>query len=540
MSGRPLVPSPHPVPTGTESRSIDRWAMEQVGVPPPALMERAGTHAASLIARHLGFGETTGVVVVAGSGDNGGDARIVARCLAAWGHQVHLLETGSDPRSELLTRGRLTARPAADIDDDLLRAILVAADVVVDGMLGTGASGDLRGEVLRVARFLDELGERAPTVVALDTPTGTDADTGEVVAHALRASATIAFGWPKLGTLLEPARSHAGRVIAVEIGFPELDPEDGPTASWGVLDPSWARAVLPERSADTHKNEAGPVLVVAGSEGMAGAAILAGRAALRAGAGFLRIASVPANREIVQGALPEAVWVDRTDESALHAALAASRAVVVGPGIGTDAAAASVLRVVLDAGISVVVDADALTLVGRGEADLPDAADGPPTILTPHPGEAARLLGMDVADVQADRPAALELLRERTGAVVLLKGSPSLVAGVERRLDPTGSSDLATAGVGDVLAGAIGGLVVRGVDAEQAAALGLWLTSAAARVAAHGPGLQSADLPDHLPAAMAETRAGRCVARIEPWVTLDLPAASDRTGWSSHVAGANS
>jgi len=514
---------------------IDRWAMEQAGVPSPALMERAGTHAATLIARHLGLPDPMRAVVVAGSGDNGGDARIVARCLEAWGHEVRLLETGSDERSEVLTRRRLSAKPVADLDDDLLRAALFSADVVVDGMLGTGASGELRGEVLRVARLLDDLGDRAPFVVSLDTPTGTDADTGAVVPLALRASATIAFGWPKLGTLLRPARSHAGRLIAVEIGFPDLDDEGAPPASWQALDAGWARGVLPVRAADTHKNESGPVLVVAGSEGMAGAAILAGRAALRAGAGYLRVASVPSNREVVQTALPEAVWVDRTDESALHAALAASRSLVVGPGIGTDGAAAEVLRVVLDADLPAVVDADALTLIARGEAEVPTRDDGSAILLTPHPGEAARLLGVETADVQADRPAALERLREQTGAVVLLKGSPSLVAGARRWLDPTGSSDLATAGVGDVLSGTIGGLVARGVDVEPAAGLGLWLTSTAARIADHGPGLQSVDLPDHLPAAMAETRAGRGLRRAEPWVTFDDPA-----GASSSARGSTS
>jgi len=528
MSRGPLAPSPSPAPTGAESRAIDRWSVADAGVPSSALMERAGTHAATLIARHLDLPTPARVVVLAGGGDNGGDARIVARCLDAWGHHVRLLETASDSRSDLLTRGRLTAEGVADLSDELLACILAGSDAILDGMLGTGASGELRGEVLRVARILDDLEGRTPTLVSLDVPTGTDADTGAVVPHALHAGVTIAFGWPKLGTLLHPARGHAGRMFAVEIGFPEIDGDRGPAATWAVLDPEWARAVLPRRSADTHKNEAGPVLVVAGSEGMAGAAVLSGRAALRSGAGYVRVASVPSNRQVIQTALPEAVWVDRSDATALGSALEACRAVVVGPGLGTDDAAAEALRTVLAAGVPAVVDADALNLIAQGGVDLRRSDEGSSTIVTPHPGEAARLLGADVADIQADRLGALERLRDATGSVVLLKGSPSLVAGAGRVLDPTGSSDLATAGVGDVLAGVIGGLVAQGLDGETAAALGLWLTSTAARLADRGPGLQSADLPCHLPAAMAVTRAGRGAPHVEPWVTLDLPATPDR------------
>lgn len=498
-------------------------------------MERAGTHAANLIVSALGLPPTAHAIVVAGPGDNGGDARIAARCLDAWGWSVELLETRGDPRSDLLERGRLIPERVADLTDALLSARLAGADVVVDGMLGTGATGELRGEVLRVAQALEGLRERArPCVVALDIPTGVDADRGTAVPHAIRADATVGFGWPKLGTLLHPGRAHAGRLLAVEIGFPALTQPDAPAVTWSAINGAWAAARLPVRHPDTHKNAAGAVLVVAGTEGMAGAAILTGRAALRAGAGYVRVASVASNREAIQAALPEAVWVERSDEDALTAALAASTAVVVGPGMGTDASAAAALEIVLTASVPAVVDADALTVLASGSAGAP----GSGAVLTPHPGEAARLLGTDTAAVQADRLQALEDLAAHFGpdVTLLLKGAPSLIAGVHRRLDPTGSSDLATAGMGDVLAGTIGSLIAQGVASEDAAALGLWLTSAAARHAGHGSGLQSADVPEHLPAARAETRAGRGArtgaghdtgsrAATEPWVVCDLPAA---------------
>jgi NAD(P)H-hydrate epimerase len=509
-----------PVPTGTESRAIDRRSIDALGVPSPALMERAGTHAAEVVARFAGVPLGARIAVVAGGGDNGGDARIVARCLHLWGHDVELLETSSDERTPVLGRGVLRPEPVADLDDALLAARFASADVVVDGMLGTGQSGDLRGEVARVASALASLrsaGRSAPRVVALDVPTGVDADTGAVVDGAVRADLTIAFGHPKLGTLLFPARPFVGRLVVVEIGFPPL--ERG-AATWEALDPRWAASALPERSPRTHKNAAGAVAVIAGSEGMAGAAILAARAALRAGAGYVRVASVASNREAVQCAVPEAVWVEREDPEALHGALRASTALVAGPGMGLGAEAEAALRRVVASDRPLVLDADALTLVAEGRIELPREA---PTIATPHPGEAARLLGGEAAAIEADRLAALEALRQRTGAVVLLKGSPTLVAGARRRLDPTGSSDLATAGVGDVLAGTIGALVAQGIEAEDATALGLWLTSSAARIAARGPGLQSADLPDALPSARARLRSG-APRPAAPWILLDLEA----------------
>lgn len=519
----PEVPvDPTPLPTGSESAEIDSWAISSSGVPSPALMERAGAQAAHLIATALGLPPAGHAIVLAGSGDNGGDARIVARCLGSWGWRVELLETAADPRSATLTRGRLRPESVADSDDEHLAARLAAADVLVDGMLGTGASGELRGEVLRAARGVAACVDHArPLVVALDVPTGVNADRGDTVPSAIRADATIAFGWPKLGTLLHPGRAHSGRILAVEIGFPPLSEAGAPTVTWSMLSAGWASSCLPVRSPDTHKNAAGAVLVVAGSEGMAGAAILAGRAALRTGAGYLRVASVASNRHTIQAALPEAVWVDRSDADELCAALAASGAIVVGPGMGTDDDAGGILTAVLQGGVPSIVDADALTLLAAGEvAPLP-----PGSVLTPHPGEAARLLGTDAAAVQADRLQAIETLLERFGpeVTVLLKGSPSLVAGAHRRLDPSGSSDLATAGMGDVLAGTIGALIAQGVTSEEAASLGLWLTSAAARAAAKGAGLQSADIPEYLPAARAETRAG-APAPHAPWVRCDLAA----------------
>jgi NAD(P)H-hydrate epimerase len=239
---------------------------------------------------------------------------------------------------------------------------------------------------------------------------------------------------------------------------------------------------------------------------MAGAGIVAARTALRAGAGYVRLITDPGNRDIVQSALPEAVFVDGSDHEAVREAVEASRAVAVGPGMGLDDRARSLLRLVLSTDVPRVVDADALTLLAEsGEiADL-----GQRTVLTPHPGEAARLLGASVEEVQRDRPLSARRLRDRTGAeAVVLKGSPTLIQGPDGlAIDTVGTSDLAVAGMGDTLTGAVGAFLAQGCPVAESAALGLLATGRAAALADRGSGLQAADVPDFVPDALSEEEA---------------------------------
>jgi NAD(P)H-hydrate epimerase len=376
-------------------------------------------------------------------------------------------------------------------------------------------------------------------VVALDVPSGVDADTGQVPGDAVRAALTVAFGWPKLGTLLHPARAHTGRLVAVEIGFPP--PAAGRWPAW-LLTPGWAAPRRPRRDPDTHKKRVGSLLLVAGSPGMAGAAVLAARAALRAGVGYVRLASHADNRELLQEAVPDAPFLDAADVGALVAALEASEAVAVGPGLGTDAWAGAALDAVLRAApsaddgrdgqgrnrVPLVLDADALNLLAATPDRLGHAAEdgGRAVVLTPHPGEMARLLATDAADVQADRPAAARALADRTGATVVLKGAPTLVAEPGGRLavSGVGGSELAVAGMGDVLTGAIAGLLAQGLSPVDATGLALVATARAAARRGAGPGLVASDVPDQLSAALAELGPGHSELD-EPWVTLDLDPA---------------
>ena len=274
-------------PTGSEAASFDRSAIDRLGVPGRTLIENAGRSAALVLERIYARGS---VVVFAGSGNNGGDGLALARSLAGWGRPVTIVRTSArPPDARLLHQWPLRTLDAAaeGARGEIARAA-ASAGVLVDAVLGTGISGAPR---VPQARILEDMNRAGRPLLSLDVPSGVDADTGAVPGEAARADVTVAFGWPKLGSLLQPGRAHAGRLVAVEIGFPPV-----PAAAFGarVVTPGWARDVLPVRPADTHKHQVGSVLLLAGAPGMAGAAIMAARAALRVGAGFVRIASPPA------------------------------------------------------------------------------------------------------------------------------------------------------------------------------------------------------------------------------------------------------
>ncbi|RMH17665.1 MAG: NAD(P)H-hydrate dehydratase, partial [Gemmatimonadetes bacterium] len=463
--------------TAEEAAALDRRAVEGYGAAEPALMEAAGRAAAALVQR---WHPTGRVVAVVGSGNNGGDALVALRTLAAWGRPVRAVLAADRGDDAALLRGwDVELVRDTDLSDAALRAALADAAALLDGVLGTGARGAPRE---RQARAIEALNAAEAPVVALDLPSGVDARTGAVASAAVRARATVAFGQPKRGCLLPPGRDHAGRLVAVEIGFPPAGPDDFQAR---VITPGWAAAHRPRRPSDAHKGTAGALLVLAGSPGMAGAALMAARAALRTGVGLVRIASSPGNREIVQAALPEALFVDASDAAALVAAADASRAVVAGPGLGRSGTAADALRTLLQTAPArpTVLDADGLNLAAEGAVDLGAVAAERPLLLTPHPGEMERLSGVSRARQATDRVGAARALAERTGAVVLLKGLPSVVVDPQGRalIDATGDSDLATAGMGDVLAGVCGSFAAQGAPPADAGGLGLYHGGRAAR-----------------------------------------------------------
>ncbi len=507
-------------PTGGEAASFDRFAIDQLGVPGRTLIENAGRSAALVLERVFARGP---VVVFAGSGNNGGDGLALARSLAGWGRPVTVVRAAARPPDARLSHH--WPLPTLDIGAEDAQAEIeratASATVLVDAVLGTGISGAPRPPQARVIEGMNRAGR---PLLSLDIPSGVDADTGAIPGVAVRADATVAFGWPKLGSLLQPGRARAGRLVAVEIGFPPVPP-----ATFGarVVTPGWAREVLPARFPDTHKHQVGALLLLAGAPGMAGAAIMAARAALRAGAGFVRVASCSANREVLQGAVPEAVFVDTADPRALARAAAASTAVAAGPGLGVTKAAAAALEAVLKASgdAPVLFDADALNMVAAGMGPrLGDVGRARPLLATPHPGEMKRLVAG-----ACDLPVAPHRLAlDRAAAwscAVLLKGNPSVVAAPADRLlvGALGSSDLAAAGMGDVLSGVAGSLLAQGCDAAVAGGLALHLTGVAAALGREGPGLLPSDVVARLPAAIRRNPRGG--SRLDlPFVVFDQEA----------------
>jgi len=523
---------------------MDRYAMESLGVSSSVLMESAGRAAALVLERIFPRGE---VVVLAGSGNNGGDGVVLARTLATGGREVRLLVLGSRPDPDPLLHGQPLSLTRLSDDPEELPALLAGAGVLVDALLGTGIQGAPRAPHARAIRAMNE---SSASVLSLDIPSGVDAATGEAPGDAVRARATVAFGAPKLGTIRFPGRELAGRLVAVDIGFPPW--EEGTPGS-RLITPGWAARCRPRRGLVTHKNAEGRLLILAGRVGMAGAAVLAARGALRAGSGFVRVASVPENRTIVQSAAPEVVFVDATDPAALRTAAEASDALAAGPGWGTDDGAVERLNGILESAAppAVLLDADALTLLGEDRLPAFAGAGRPGRrLLTPHPGEMARLEG-GVDAVMADPLTAARAGAARWSAAVLLKGTPSVVApegqggrgggrarssgadtvdgpgppGGPVLVSGTGSSDLARAGMGDVLTGVAGAFLARGASAVEAAGLGLHFTGRAGALRGLGEALLPSDLAEALPLALAEEREGGEEGRSGlglPFVLLDL------------------
>jgi NAD(P)H-hydrate epimerase len=495
-----------PVVTVAEMRALERATIEELGLPGIVLMDTAGRATAAAVARVAPVGQ---VVVVCGPGNNGGDGYVVARVLAEAGRDVATLlaaprdAIAGDAATELAVLERaggvvLPCATAADLE--AASGVLAEAAVVVDAVFGLGQTREVTGHYAAVIAAI----ERAPgVVVAVDQPSGIETDTGRVLGVAVDADVTVTFGALKIGLVTAPGFVHAGAVEVADVGIPRRL-VDASAVGAGLWDATDAGRVAPRPHPTEHKGTRGHVVVVAGAPGTRGAGRLAALGALRAGAGLCTLAApADANGEL---AAPDAVMTAVVDDAAsVAAAIAGKAAVVVGPGMGRDDRARARLDAVLAAGVPAVVDADALFLL-TDRLDAVVAAAGP-VILTPHPKEAARLLGGTVADVARDRLAVARALAARSRAVVVLKGARTVVCdgtlGDEFcTINPTGGPALATGGTGDVLAGVIGGLVAQGVAPGDAARLGVWVHGRAGEALAAVLGARGAIASD-LPEAVA-------------------------------------
>lgn len=517
-----------PLVTAAEIREMDRQTIEDLGLPGVVLMENAGRAVTAAVLRELaavapGVGAGP-VAILCGGGNNGGDGFVVARQLHQAGVRaaVYLAKEPAELKGDaavnlaVLRRLPVPIHPVRD-DEDVQRHAddIGRAPVIVDALLGTGLGSDVRG----LYRALLELANAsAGRRVAVDVPSGVHSDDGRVLGAAFRADVTVTFAAAKLGLLLHPGAEHAGAVVVADIGIPpQVVTAVAPRAdrlTWGEV-----RAALPARPRTGHKGTFGHCLVVAGSPGKGGAALLAGRAALVAGAGLVTVATDRAVQGHLEGREPALMveWLRETaeaaaDEPRLASLLAGRRAVVVGPGLGASAATAALVRDVLrGAEGPVVIDADGLNVLADEPGAVASAAVS--VLLTPHPGELGRLLGCSAADVQRDRVGAARRLAARENAVVVLKGAHTLVVTPDGHVgvNPTGNPGMGSAGTGDVLAGLLGGLLAQGLPAVTAARVGVYLHGAAGDDAARTTGergLTADALLAALPGTLRRAEAG--------------------------------
>ena len=428
---------PSPIYLTDEIRRIEQAA----GTVSPPLMERAGAAAAELAAR-LASDKQKDVLIVAGPGNNGGDAKVVASLMRDQYFRVTLLDE---------------AQPPAD----------KAWGLVVDGLFGIGLARDIDGDY---ARLVDYINRQHCPVLALDIPSGLHSDTGRVMGRAVRASHTITFIGLKPGLLTLDGPDHCGEVALADLGLPPQD-----ATAW-VASPELFRDVLKRRPRNFHKGMAGSLGILGGASGMSGAALLAGRAALKLGAGRVYVGMLDGALP-VDPAAPELML--RHADDALGQDL---NALVVGPGLGQSERAETLVGAALASELPCVLDADALNLISENP-DLRHACArrGADTIVTPHPAEAARLLAESTATVQADRVKAARALSENLRAHVVLKGNGSILAARDRHwfVNTSGNPGMASAGMGDVLAGLLGALLAQGYSGEAALVLGTHLHGAA-------------------------------------------------------------
>ncbi|WKX72045.1 NAD(P)H-hydrate dehydratase [Streptomyces sp. XD-27] len=449
-------------------RAAERALMARL--PEGTLMRRAAAGLAAVCAELLGRVYGARVALLVGSGDNGGDALYAGALLARRGAGVTAVLLAPE-RAHAGGLRALRGAGGRSVPADSLDALTAVgrADLVVDGIVGIGGKGGLRPDAERLVRAVRGV------LVATDLPSGVDADSGETPGAAVRADVTVTFGTYKPGLLIDPAREYAGALRLVDIG---LAPWLPPTADVEALHHADVAELLPRPAAESDKYRRGVVGVVAGSARYPGAAVLAVAGALRGGAGAVRYVGPAADAVIA-----------RFPETLVHAGpphkAGRVQAWVVGPGLGDGAVARQALEDVLASDVPVLVDADGLRLLP------PDLARTAPTLLTPHAGEAAALLGTSREDVEANRLRSVRALADRFAATALLKGSTTLVAAADGgpvRVNPTGTGWLATAGSGDVLSGLTGSLLATGLNPREAASAGAYLHGLAARRATGRPG----------------------------------------------------
>lgn len=466
--------------SANEVRELDRRAIEDGGMPGIALMKRAGAAAFTELQRR--WPAANNITVLCGGGNNGGDGYIIAALARQRGLSVTLLQLAAEEK--LSGDARLAWRFAcqADVSMAPFKGAIDGNDgPIVDALLGTGVRGEVREHYRQAIVAMNESGR---PVLAVDIPSGLCSDTGAVRGCAVAADVTVTFIGMKSGLLTGRGPAVCGDLVFRALDVPEQIYNTVPMAA-ERLDLTTLLAALPRRERDAHKGKYGHVLVIGGDTGFGGAAAMAAEAALRVGAGLVGVATRPGHVSALLARRPELMVKPIDSGQALEPLLTGPTVLVVGPGLGRSPWSEQVLQQAINANIPMVIDADALNILSDGRVGV--GADSRSWVLTPHPGEAARLLGVSNDEVQRDRFAACRAIQQRYPGTVLLKGAGTLISSGAGPLSlcPYGNPGMASGGMGDVLAGIIGGLMAQGLDAQLAAQLGACLHGVAAdRVAA--------------------------------------------------------
>ena len=514
-----------PVLTAAEMGQADRRTIEEIGIPGAVLMENAGSAVAAAIRRR--YPVSRHPVVLCGRGNNGGDGFVVGHRLLDLRPAVFVAGRKADVKGDArlqLEAYERSGGKVAELADlaawEAARDVLRRADLVVDALLGTGLRDAPSG---LVAGIIEDLAKTAGVpIVAVDIPSGLSSDTGDVTWETVRADLTVTFAAPKRGHVLPPACDRVGDLIVADIGIPAAVLAETGTRLWLLEAKDAARAYGP-RKPDAHKGTFGHVLVVAGSVGKTGAAILSAGGSLRAGAGLVTVATPAPALPMVAAGRPELMTEPLPvgghgglDGEALGRALAVAKgkdAVVLGPGLGQDPATRDFIRgFIAECAAPLVIDADGLNALAAPPGSRSPGAPAletrsAATVVTPHPGEMARLVGSEAGEVQRRR---LEVAREfaaQSGAVVVLKGHRTVVADPDGRaaVNPTGNPGMATGGTGDVLSGILGALLARGLEPWVAATAAVYVHGLAGDVAARRLGQESllaGDVIEALPEAI--------------------------------------
>lgn len=505
--------------TAAQMRELDRLTI-QSGTPGHVLMERAGEGATAALLEtfpHVRANKKKSVVVIAGKGNNGGDGFVMARLLKKQGVACEVMlmakrtavsgDAARNLQAFVRMRGRVTEITQAE-QIGLVQDKLSRCSLVVDALLGTGLNAPVRG---LAATLIDLVNTRGVPVVAVDIPSGLDADRGHALGTAIQAELTTTFGYPKVGQVIYPGVAYVGRLVMVDIGI-AADAVAAVQPHMGLLVPEEIGNLIHERQPEAHKGDFGHLLVLAGARGKSGAALLCASAALRAGTGLVTLGGPQSLLPIFSTVLLEAMThplPERADGSlrlapkALQHALDGRTAVAFGPGIGVSDDTIKLTRWLLrESRLPLLIDADGLNCLATDPGMLLSASG--PVVLTPHPGEMARLAKTTNAEVQANRVDTARAFATHYQCYVVLKGARTVIAAPNGQLwiNSTGNPGMASGGMGDVLAGVIGGLLAQGYEAPEACQLGVYVHGYAGDRAAQeiGPvGLLARDVIDHLP-----------------------------------------